>query len=117
MWPSTTVGDGGDERARVPLAHREAVEPELLGEHGVVDHSLEPLVHGRLISPVTGSGACGTMSSIWNFMTGLLLGRRDERDDRPRWSRSVVPSYSVRNTPRSWSSGTTLSTKSSRPPG
>lgn len=36
---------------------------------------------------------------------------------RPRWSRRVVPVYSVRNTPRSWSRGTTWSTKSSRPPG
>ncbi len=35
----------------------------------------------------------------------------------PRWSRRVVPSYSVRKTPRSWSSGTTVSANSSRPPG
>src|ERR1700722_4442598 len=36
---------------------------------------------------------------------------------RPRCSRSVLPSYSVRNTPRSCSSGTTVSANSSSPPG
>jgi len=36
---------------------------------------------------------------------------------RPRFSRRVVPSYSVRNRPRRCSSGTTWSTKSSRPAG
>src|SRR5262249_30292624 len=36
---------------------------------------------------------------------------------RPRFSRSVLPSYSRRNRPRRCSSGTTLSTKSSSPPG
>src|SRR5690606_35211015 len=36
---------------------------------------------------------------------------------RPRWPRRVVLSYSVRKLPRSCSSGTTLSTNSSRPPG
>src|SRR6185437_10541159 len=35
----------------------------------------------------------------------------------PRLSRSVVPSYSVRNVPSSCSSGTTLSTNGSRPAG
>ena len=36
---------------------------------------------------------------------------------RPRFSRSVRPSYSVRNRPRRCSSGMTSSTKSSSPPG
>ena len=36
---------------------------------------------------------------------------------RPRFSRKVLPSYSRRNRPRRCSSGTTRSTKSSRPPG
>ena len=38
MWLSTTGGGGGDERALVPLADAEAVEAQLLGEQGVVDH-------------------------------------------------------------------------------
>ena len=36
---------------------------------------------------------------------------------RPRFSRRVLPSYSVRNSPRRWSSGVIISTKSSHPPG
>ena len=50
--------------------------------------------------------------------------RRDADDRRgedsassPRWSRSVVPSYSVRNTPRSCSSGTTLVDERVQPAG
>ena len=49
------------------------------------------------------------------------LGRGEKKRfsgrGRPRFSRRVLPSYSVRNMPRRCSSGTTRSTKSSSPPG
>src|SRR5882762_7954039 len=46
------------------------------------------------------------------FSKKRLLGR-----GRPKFSRSVVPSYSRRNRPRRCNSGITPRTKSSRPPG
>ena len=47
-------------------------------------------------------------------------GRRQAPDSgtaRPRWSRRVQPVYSVRTSPRRWSSGTTRSTNDSSAPG
>ena len=54
-----------------------------------------------------GSRSC----SIW-AQKNRFAGR-----GRPRFSRSVLPSYSRRNRPRRCNSGTTRTTKSSSPPG
>ena len=82
------------------------------------------------------AGLCPTLSSLGGAVVGVLLavatcavglralavvevaaGPTPRRSRRPRCSRSVVPVYSVRKLPRSCSSGTTVSAKSSRPPG
>src|SRR5690606_28085447 len=64
----------------------------------------EPEAHAALAA--VHSAASATAPAYW------LGGRL-----RPRFSRSVRPSYSVRNRPRRCNSGMTRSTKSSPPPG
>ena len=55
----------------------------------------------------------------WHYSAAFAAAekKRFSGRGRPRFSRKVLPSYSVRNRPRRCSSGTTLLTKSSSPPG
>ncbi len=58
--------------------------------------------------------SCG---GAYSAALAVAVKKRFSGRGRPRFSRNVVPSYSVRKSPRRCSSGTTLSTKSSSPPG
>jgi len=92
MWLSTTGRRGRQERPLVPLAHPEAVEPQLLGEQRVVQHLLEALT-GGLAHP--GQRIRGVHDQRDGEEPHDAATRRIASAGRgvrsPRWSRSVPP--------------------------
>src|SRR5207245_753683 len=103
------VGDGADDAMprKVPCRSRGRDCARRPG--GEACHS-NPASHVRAPSLVVSSPRVRSWSV--SAQKNRLTGR-----GRPRFSRSVLPSYSRRNRPRRCNSGTTRSTKSSSPPG
>ena len=121
---------------KVVLGDPGRVEAVPLRVNDLLNRKPIPLSCGRPIEkpseetepPSSGDRHAGAEPQSFSWSAGARSGRApdwsvDEPKNwfsgcgNPRFSRNVLPSYSRRNSPRRCGSGTTLSTKSSRPSG